>query len=672
MGRKANPIVLEYFERGPKLNDSSNRYPHKCKLCGANFPKGRNEQLIAHLTKKCPAMSEGDRVNVILTLNGITRMPKNLTQSNGQPVDLPVIQRNWTALETLAEVSRQIDLNDKHDDRPADGTAPPNGAESDANKHAIERFELQDAFTLTNQPTATNQSPAQQRKPDVQMTVSEDLLTEERLQALIQSASSPSDAANLSMAAAATARLNPSLLDPQLRAEQSSPATAVAPVPDMAEGMAEPAPATPTSSAAQPWGELTYLQDGLPTAANPGLVEPAPAPATSTPDLPDLHAYRPGGPNGVKSRHSRARFGAVRRKEVQEVRKIGACIRCRILRKNCSKGDPCDTCRKVLSPRIWLSGCVRTKFSQQLDIFSAGVQIVLAQHRITNLKAAIDLIKEGALVEATLFPELDVSISLEVYQSGGPKNPDGQVDIPEHNPWARGAVVMLDSDKEDVPAKLEVYMRSTMLELVRREPSHFAKTTLETALALSGETNDALLRMAIELWGLIEILDRERQWKIGIRPTAEGDEPRFITEEMDQEVYTTICLQFTAAAERKAGATSKALLTGMQRLLQDAKTKLDHCMFFTMLILLHCVEKTTWAFKAWEQETLRAMWPLEKQPANYTGQGYVLADLLRMLLGIRKVLPGTSRNADNGLLVTTDQNPVIQGYFQALNLNCKS
>lgn len=34
MGRKPNPLILEFFERGPKIGDQSNRYQHTCKRCG--------------------------------------------------------------------------------------------------------------------------------------------------------------------------------------------------------------------------------------------------------------------------------------------------------------------------------------------------------------------------------------------------------------------------------------------------------------------------------------------------------------------------------------------------------------------------------------------------------------------------------------------------------------
>lgn len=34
MGRRPNVVVGEFFHRGQKLEDSSNRYQHTCKKCG--------------------------------------------------------------------------------------------------------------------------------------------------------------------------------------------------------------------------------------------------------------------------------------------------------------------------------------------------------------------------------------------------------------------------------------------------------------------------------------------------------------------------------------------------------------------------------------------------------------------------------------------------------------
>lgn len=90
----------------------------------------------------------------------------------------------------------------------------------------------------------------------------------------------------------------------------------------------------------------------------------------------------------------RSRFSADRRKEVQEVRKRGACIRCRMLKKpvrdfsliasincisaltclllKCSGGSPCKTCATVESARLWKQPCIRTRLVEECELYGAG------------------------------------------------------------------------------------------------------------------------------------------------------------------------------------------------------------------------------------------------------------------------------------------------------------
>ncbi|KAH8912874.1 hypothetical protein BR93DRAFT_922847 [Coniochaeta sp. PMI_546] len=708
MGRRPNSLILQYFERGPKLADNSNRYPHTCKACGENFPKGRIDSLTNHLTKKCPAISEADRINACLTLHGIHHaanrgQKSRQVQPNGPPVDLPMIQRDWTALETLAEVSRQIEASEK---QPAEDRGPAqavNGnpqpavtgaASAPAPPYTGERFELHDLSTFENGPTNAEPQQLKDAKdgdPSTD-TANKDTLPIENLTALIQSVTE-SESANLSMAAAATARLNPPLHDPQASGEDVPPTEVGTEQPTQQQqplnGEQPLIPVTtasqhiPVTSASQPWGEITYLADPfqVPNFAE-AIAHSAADLAKSTfrMDTSDhglndaknaFHMDTTGnGLNGTKSRHSRARFDATRRKEVQEVRKIGACIRCRILRKTCSKGHPCDTCRKVLSPRVWRSGCVRTKFSEQLDLYSAGVQIVLAQNRVNNLKARWQLSSHGSKIVASHFPDKAILLSLNVLERDlFEETPESESNQQPVSTGTR-SVVMIDNESQDVPGRLEAYMREVLPEFSRLEPSHFMRVTLEMALRVAEETKDDLLKKSLELWGLVELLDRERQWSI--RVISNGVSHDWINEdaqEEQQEIFTTICLQLAAAAERKAGSISKSLLTGMQRVLQDSKTKIGYSMYFATLILLNSVEKSTWAFKAWEQDNLRPLWPLPKDPSTFSQQGYVIADLLRMLLAIRRALPRTACRQEDGILITQEEDPLIREYFEALNLN---
>ncbi|KAI5865070.1 hypothetical protein GGS23DRAFT_557546 [Durotheca rogersii] len=705
MGRKPNALILEFFERGAKLNDNSNRYRHRCKACGEDFPKGRIDSLTAHLTKKCPAISETDRINACLALHGFNNAssrhgfdglvhsspntgptaavvpmpgPTAAGPAAGSATNSPIAQAQnpiWTPLETLAEVSRQIEANEKHEDpmppvhESVDETMQTSLATPGPVTTNATPSELHEQFTLEHPPMNTENAP---QDVDTPQNSPQKLTAEERLQRLLQHAGPaiPGQSA-LSVAAAAAARLNPSLLDPQLDDEPiTEPASQSQPQPqpdstDMMVDYPSPKPPVPAEPAT-PWDSMAYIQDGI--------YAPATVNSHSQHSAPVLNkgGFRmdtSNGPNGPRHRHGRARFDSSRRKEVQEVRRIGACIRCRILRKTCSKGTPCDTCKKVLSPRVWRTGCVRTKLSEYIDLYSAGVQVVMAQKRINNYKTTHRLKNTGILVEASHFPDTAFKVVFEVVQ-GAPKEVENDLpnDSNNNGPQNPGPVILLDNNKEDIPSKVEQYMRQVLPELIRREPSHYVRLTLEVAVSVVKDNNDELLQRSLELWGIVEMMDRERQWTMLAKSPEEGVKDYWISDESDSEAYTNICMQLTAAAERKASTASKNLLNGIQRNLQDGKTKLGFPMFLTVMLFLNCMEKTTWAFKAWDEENLRPKWPLEKPPSNFTNQGQGLTELLRMLLVIRHILPKTTAAHPDAPIVADEDDPTIQDYFRHLNI----
>lgn len=124
MGRKPNPLILEFFNRGAKLDDSSNRYKYDCKLCGSHFPRGRSNHLVSHLLTDCKFISAEDRIKVSQHINstnvGTISDAKNITNVVSHAHPTPS-QRNLatssstrgesglTGLEALAEASRQVE-----------------------------------------------------------------------------------------------------------------------------------------------------------------------------------------------------------------------------------------------------------------------------------------------------------------------------------------------------------------------------------------------------------------------------------------------------------------------------------------------------------------------------------------------------------------------------------
>lgn len=718
------------------LTHHAHRYPQTCKLCGENFPKGRIDSLTTHLTKRCPAISEQDRINACLMLNGISaaRTPRTLQARQQQQVqphpgpqlELPLMQphQNWTPLETLAEVSRrQIDHLNEYGGETSQAQhgshEPFPGAFSLSGPTALERPDIQEQFTVEDHSSPYNEHQHQPSDGPGEQTIG--ILAEysiyqtlttftaedgqpdgrpsmaEHIQDPNEQSTTPTEAPNLSVAAAATARLSNAMLDPTLflnhnlgedlaRAietvqdtETPSGPTSVAAAPEEHVAPATPdhssqspaqAPAQaqphvpqpgPQSGSQQPWGEITYM-------ANAPLAPPSAAnhPLHGVP-MSSRSVFRVDQ-NGSKSRHSRARFDEQRRKEVQQVRKIGACIRCRILRKTCSQGDPCDTCRKVLSPRIWRSGCVRTKFTDELNLYDAGVQIVHAQKQINGFKSTLNLDHPPVVLEASHFPGEGSAILVETLRGTKPKEPGAEL-LAEDERWATPQIVMIN-DQEELSGKMEAYVRDQLPVFAQKERASFSRITVETAIQIARDADDRNLRLALELWGFVEVIDRELKWNLEIRPSSAAQlEGKSVTQDTDAELYKTMCLQLTAAAERKASTTSKNLLTHMQRDLQDARTKIGHGMFFTILVLLICVEKSTWAFKAWEEmsKTINC-WPLERLPSDYTQQGYRISELLGMLLGIRRALPKTAIRESDGVLIVEDQDPILQSYFERINL----
>ncbi|KAK1596325.1 uncharacterized protein LY79DRAFT_588044 [Colletotrichum navitas] len=697
MGRKPNPVIGEYFTRGPKLADSSNRYPHTCKLCGENFPKGRGEVLHKHITEKCPAITPEERINAALGFAGLhsgSSAPRsmNLTVNQLDPAAAevaPEAPENWSALRTLAEASRQVGENEM---------GAPSAPGRDPSESAVRQlgisFEVQEQFTLENPPVSYDNRPGRERKESTSNDSTNPLshlTTEEKMEhlqaATQQQNNPPMDSSDLSVAVAATARLTDSLMDPQLTTEHTEPqvlSPAMSPTeackPELpvnsiptsnASGSAMPQPLQQSQQQQpqqpqQPWGEMTYMT----TNHNPTVATHV-APIAP----PNRGGTRMPIGNGTQSEHKRKAYNPARRKEVQAARKKGACIRCRILRKTCGTNDPCDQCRKIQGPRHWTYPCVRTRLNQELTLYSAALIVVLAQTRVKHARQNYQLLSNGTSLVVSLWED-SPSLTLAALVTPRPQQPVAE-EPEQTNGDAKPVfqVVMIDQDKEDLPARMEEFLKSILPTLIQREPSHFMQVVLEAAQKFPQErVTGKNLKLAIELWGLVEILDRERSWYIAeeregiVSPRG----PEDFAGSDDQDIYNLITFQLSAATERKANNVSNKLISELQRCLENGKAKINFDVYLSILILLHCLEKTTWTFKVWEMDDFRQRWPLDRPPAMYVNQGREIADLLKMLLTLRKSHPKTFRTLDGRLSVIDvgdSDFAMMAEFFEALNLD---
>jgi hypothetical protein len=370
----------------------------------------------------------------------------------------------------------------------------------------------------------------------------------------------------------------------------------------------------------------------------------------------------------------RGRFTATRRKEVQEVRKRGACIRCRMLKKPCSGESPCSTCRNVESARLWKQPCIRTRIADELDMYSAGLHAVLAYHDINRVKGRVKFRSSATQIEATHYPETTVYATFNGLWAQESVMDDSNIDpslsLEENLAANEHTLRILDNDGDDLPMKVEAYMKRMYSVFFEREPSHFMNITLNTALQLSIEKADVLLQRVLELWAIVHILvDHELRWHISLKTVATsepGTGPQ-IDDHSNPESYSMLHLQLNAAAEKKAAQISKSVLNDLERRLLQRNSTSSFETFLVALILLNCVEKSTWLFNSWEQESFKSRWPLDKTPLWYGSQGDRISDMLQMLLRMRGVPPKTYNRVADGVLAT-DGEVVAREFFETLQL----
>jgi hypothetical protein len=176
-------------------------------------------------------------------------------------------------------------------------------------------------------------------------------------------------------------------------------------------------------------------------------------------------------------------------------------------------------------------------------------------------------------------------------------------------------IYLLDSDADDIPSKLELYIKKTASLFFEREESNFMKSTLMLASELAQAKKDTLLERAVDLWVATHILvDNELTWKTFCNPTLPptsmhslsqpSDEGRLPIEEVsDPESYALLCSQLRAAMEKRAMQLSKSVINDLERrLLQRQKTGWFET-FLVAIVLLNCVERTCWLFRSWDNET---------------------------------------------------------------------
>ena len=591
-------------------------------LTPAQFPKGRSDSLTSHLLRKCPNVTQDDRQWVFDQIQQTpdktgfrsSQPPSSLSQSILQD-DLPGVSeiphsfQQQSALDTLAEVSRHhLDYSSQRGF--ADLFSDPR-TESINEQVIIQQ--LRDGAGVGNPATTTAESESlyiftsdpEPHQPQ-QEFISTSTLT---ASPLVQTASAATQQLEQARTTDAAQTQHGSFVDPQL----DDMGALIRSHEDNNNKLAQDAHALA-------WDSTHFGQSTLGTLS------------MSPNDIPGFRVIQKAA-----KQKGRAHFNDTRRKEVQEIRKRGACLRCRMLKKPCSGETPCSTCRTVESARLWKGKCLRTRVADEFGLWATSLFYTRAQ---IEIPAAIHGLEQQALpgrIEARFFIGSPISVSFPVraYTAAG-------VDPDLHNRLRDDSdgpqkVLLLD-EGDSVTDKLEVYVARTIEALIREDRSDFRKATMLKAVALieaeeadltakMNESSDhksprscyslqnQLLKNVVELWVHTRLLASPHMYTLQLRYNA-VEMPRNLPEELEwansegaersseisssSTTYQLIRAQLMASIESRCSKLSKAVMIELERRLLQRQQVSRFATFLSAVILLNAVELMTGLYRPFD------------------------------------------------------------------------
>lgn len=407
--------------------------------------------------------------------------------------------------------------------------------------------------------------------------------------------------------------------------------------------------------------------------------------------------------------NARTRFTDTRRKEVQEIRKRGACLRCRMLKKPCSEGTPCGTCKKIDSARLWKGVCTRKKLAEQFTLYSTSFFKPIMAKKLGDSLQALNGVSLSGRIEIK-FPRRSTSgmtFGAKRYSRSTPSRHADSTLIDTAQPSGTEETIVLDDGMASQKVSAYCTNDKVLHDCVGSEENLFLQATIREAMNLleaekarempsntkaSSRTNhispNLLLSNVIELWIETNLLTcRPRElFEIRYNPDIPSSRDSQIIEWTDNTTqrllsstsisYKLIHSQIMAATEMACHQLSKAVMNELERRLLQRQQVSSFATFVSAVVLLNCIERissfyqsldpTSWLGTA--DVTTSATQPNHGLgipllpiaaliPPTVSLEGPDFAHLLMTLLRMRALPPKTTLTADNRLSVL--QEPVL-------------
>lgn len=387
----------------------------------------------------------------------------------------------------------------------------------------------------------------------------------------------------------------------------------------------------------------------------------------------------------------RNKFTDTRRQEVKENRKRGACLRCRMLKKPCSEGNPCSTCKSVESARLWKGSCIRTRLADEFTLWSTGLYHARAVLDISS--AVYGMLRKQVLgtVEVQLFGSSVLHMAFAARECAPGLGNAAQ--LPQED--GAGTTAELVILEQSPPFKVEQYMNQSFQESIAYESNPFLKATLQQAHSMILEESDSapdppdaqasrssyniqdqLLRNVIELWAETSVLARIHHDDVKLKyyltgqPNAQSKSTAVGADNAasppSNRSRVLILAQVLSAVETRSSALSKTVMNELERRLLQRKQVSRFATSISSILLLNCIERMTGLYRSFEPNPTSDLdsnsaqlrpshWPLDEPPRKLWMQGERFADLLIMLLRMRALPPRTCAAADGTLIVDQSQ-----------------
>lgn len=360
----------------------------------------------------------------------------------------------------------------------------------------------------------------------------------------------------------------------------------------------------------------------------------------------------------------RSAFNPVRKKEVQEQRIRGVCIRCKMLKKPCGMGTPCQRCKEVDNSRIW-GPCSRWDFNKDLKFYTTPLHSSLAQTDLNNIKSQITFrpFEGNILISLIGGNTANMEVSSQQGNHGSHAlHPQYGISMQRRHYQKSEDIFILSISRRDFTAKIQQYLVATLEDYFSRDKSPLMCATLMMANKIATEKNHKLLNLVLELWVLTYILSSTELdttfEAVSTHSSGTMSPPPLrqpITKDLNMYSYSLLSSQLRAAVAERAAEVKKSTMAAFEaQFLKGPTTEVAKNerfeTFLASLILINAAERYMWLFKVFEEGLPEEQaWPLDASPLKLAHQAEKVAIHLEFMLRVRHVSPGT-RFGDDGIL----------------------